>query len=98
MDESNTEFEDATSRLQTSEAAAEEPDLALDKMTVSETAVSIESSENSDYESLQSIGQNNEQLMQSAEWLGKKKHVFILSEAGKPVYSRLVVLTIVGTW
>lgn len=29
-----------------------------------------------------------EQLINSTDWLSKKKHVFILSESGKPVYSR----------
>lgn len=24
----------------------------------------------------------------SAEWKAKKKHIFVLSEAGKPIYSR----------
>ncbi|XP_047736826.1 protein SAND-like [Hyalella azteca] len=45
----------------------------------------------SEFESLKDcsdVAQNNEHLLNSLDWLGKKKHVFILSESGKPVYSR----------
>ena len=34
------------------------------------------------------IPNSSEQLLNSHEWLSKKKHVFILSESGKPIYSR----------
>ncbi|KAF2355387.1 Vacuolar fusion protein Mon1 [Trinorchestia longiramus] len=45
------------------------------------------SADSAKFESLQDVTQN-EQLLNSLEWLGKRKHVFILSESGKPVYSR----------
>lgn len=31
---------------------------------------------------------NDEDYMQSAEWINQPKHVFVLSSAGKPIYSR----------
>lgn len=32
--------------------------------------------------------QDEEDYIHNADWLGKDKHVFILSSAGKPIYSR----------
>lgn len=33
-------------------------------------------------------GANDEDYTKNNEWLSKRKHVFILSSAGKPIYSR----------
>lgn len=30
----------------------------------------------------------DEDYLRNADWIGKEKHVFVLSSAGKPIYSR----------
>ena len=34
----------------------------------------------------------DEEYLQSPEWIQKEKHVFILSESGKPIYTRYGLL------
>lgn len=43
-------------------------------------------------DSLISIENEEEIFWQTEEWKHKKKHVFILSSAGKPIYSRYVII------
>lgn len=35
-----------------------------------------------------SVNGNDEDIVNSNDWLSRKKHVFVLSSAGKPIYSR----------
>lgn len=35
-----------------------------------------------------SVNGNDEDIVNSKDWLNRKKHIFVLSSAGKPIYSR----------
>lgn len=67
----------------------------------SDTSIEPASSSNDDNEVNQLTAKINENLIshesdeeifgQTAEWKRKKKHIFILSSAGKPIYSRYIM-------
>lgn len=48
---------------------------SVDDLTINCSSISVSSSQ-------------DEEHMRDEEWLGKTKHVFVLSSAGKPIYSR----------
>lgn len=52
----------------------------------------IENCNNDNYENIvnksESISNEDDDFVVGKEWISKKKHIFVLSMAGKPIYSR----------
>lgn len=42
-----------------------------------------------------SVSSQDDDFIRDEEWLGKSKHIFVLSSAGKPIYSRCGINTII---
>uniref|UniRef100_A0A2P2I3T0 Vacuolar fusion protein MON1 homolog n=1 Tax=Hirondellea gigas TaxID=1518452 RepID=A0A2P2I3T0_9CRUS len=58
---------------------------AVEQVTLTDDA---ESGDSGGYDSAKEFVDCSDQLLTNNEWLSKSNHVFILSESGKPVYSR----------
>lgn len=86
----NTNFDESSKSQEHLESVHEQSETSSIQESQSSTDVSIDHSKSADEVNVPMQDEEEEELdfVHTLEWKNKKKHFFILSEAGKPIYSR----------
>lgn len=89
--------ESALVKTDSCENFAEQMTSSLEEIKLSNSVITKENNENCNNIDLDNYEDNgvsgnavaqDDDYVRSQEWLDKKKHIFVLSSAGKPIYSR----------